>query len=270
LRKGPAFLLMIFLLLADVCAFPICICAVKENDLAVYSVRTIVVSHTTQDETIENLTEYYQSINLTVWNFTILSANYPTFKISVEKLLNNGSLIVDDYEGNVETGQPDLNMWIISANLSEGQSIYRLASDDVVRIKSEGEKQFAGFLRKTVYAPFNETQSGIESYYGCFWDRETGILCGMSSIQSYYDQANPSVVVLDAKTDIEITETTAWTGSNVEQNGQNWETWIPFLVAISIVLVVVLVAVALLFNRQKKQRKHAKVKSSRMIKKKVV
>jgi hypothetical protein len=213
----------------------------------VYLVRATIVSHIdAEDERVQKIIEYCESINQTKWNLTIQTVNYPLFKISVKKQLNNGSLVAEDYEGNVETGEPDLNMWIISANLSEGESIYRYASD-APRIKSEANKVFADSLRRTVFASFNETNSGMESFFAFFWDRETGILCGMSSIQRYYNEEDLNLV-LDVKTDIEIVETTTWTG-----NGQ---TWVPFLFAISI--LVVLVTVAMLLHRRKRKGRHRK------------
>lgn len=237
------------------CVCPICICSLEEKDWAVYSVRaTTVCLNKTENEYVQKIIEYCESINQTKWNLTIQTANYPKFNISLEKQLNNGSLVVENYGGNVETGDPSLKMWIITANLSEGKRIYKYTSD-APQIESVVDKMFADFLRITVYANFEErgTDTGIDSQFASFWDRETGVLCGMSSIQQYYDEEEN--IVLAVKTDVEITETTMWIGSNVPENGQ---TWIPFLFAIS--TLVVLVAAAMLLYRRKRKRKYSKSK----------
>jgi hypothetical protein len=212
----------------------------RKNDFARYSVTAIVVPvEDAVNETLKKIIQYYEDINNTVWNLTIEYVNYPEFKISVKKPLNNGSLVEDFHEGNVETGDSDLNMWFVSANLSKGEPIYRLNySEKVPRVKNEGIFEFANLTRKTVYANFSQFENGIYSHFGVFWDKKTGVLCGMSSIQQYLDK--DLNIVLNAMTNIKIIETTMWSEKDYPDLGeQNWS-WRIYLIPLAIISLIFL------------------------------
>lgn len=232
---------------SEVLLCSICFGIPQEGDWAVYSVQAHAVCfNDTTDEKVQKEIDYYKNINNTKWNLTIQRVDYPIFKILIIKPLKNGT-VSEHCEGNVETGDPDLSMWMISANLSVGGPIYKSGSDQTVLIKSEKPTKFAGATRNVVFTNFNKTELGIISSFAFFWDRETGVLCGMSSIRQYFDEnRNP---VLDVKVDIVIAETTLW----VKTNSENNEMW-PITVTL-IVLLSTLVAIAMLFRKRKRKRK---------------
>ena len=247
--------IFIILFIALTTSCPICK-TFKKNDYAVYEVTTITVlpEGITTNETIEKIIDYYESINNTLWNVTIESVKYPNFSITVEKHLKNGTS-TEEYEGNVETGNPDLNMWIISANLSTGEPIYwRNSSEKIPRIKYEAVHPFANLTRKTVYATFSlPIENGIKSSFGVFWDKKTGILCGMSSTQQYLD-ADLNIII-SAVTNIVIIETSMWTENDYPdlntQNG-NWF-WTYLTATLGIVSLILL-----LFFIKRRKRKAVK------------
>ena len=254
---------MIFTMMAIVLMTSCPICKTfKKNDYAVYEVttETALPEGITTNETIEKIIDYYESINNTLWNVTIEYVSYPEFRITVEKHLNNGTS-TEEYEGNVETGNPNLNMWIVSANLSKGEHIYRLnSSKDIPCIKDEAKYEFANLTRKTVYANFSQFESGINSHFGVFWDKKTGVLCGMSSIQEYLDQDfNP---VISAIINIVIIETSMWTENDYPdlntQNGGFWKYLIIILGVVSLVLLLLLVK-----RKRKTVKRKRKIKSGK-------
>jgi len=254
--------IFIILFIALTTSCPICK-TFKKNDYALYEVTTITVlpEGITTNETIEKIIDYYESINNTLWNVTIEYVNYPEFRITVEKHLKH-STSTEKYEGNVETGNPDLNMWIISANLSTGEPIYRLnSSEKIPLIKDEAIYPFANLTRKTVYANFSlPIENGIKSSFGVFWDKKTGVLCGMSSTQDYLDQ--DFNLVIRAMTNIVIIETSMWTENDYPdlntQNGWFWKYLITILGIVSLVLLLLLVK-----RKRKTVKRKRKIKSGK-------
>jgi len=247
--------IFIILFIALTTSCPICK-TFKKNDYALYEVTTITVlpEGITTNEKIEKIIDYYESINNTLWNVTIEYVKYPNFRITVEKHLKNGTS-TEEYEGNVETGNPDLNMWIISANLSTGEPIYRWnSSGKIPLIESEPIYPFANLTRKTVYANFSlPIENGIESSFGVFWDKKTGVLCGMSSTQDYLDQDFKPVIRV--VTNIVIIETSMWTENDYpDLNTQNGNWFWTYLTATLGIISLIL----LLFFIKRRKRKSVK------------
>lgn len=247
--------IFIILFIALMTSCPICK-TFKKNDYALYEVTTITVlpEGITTNEKIEKIIDYYESINNTLWNVTIEYVKYPNFRITVEKHLKNGKS-TEEYEGNVETGNPDLNMWIISANLSTGAPIYKLnSSEKIPCIKDEAIHPFANLTRKTVYANFSlPIENGIESSFGVFWDKKTGVLCGMSSTQDYLDQDFKPVIRV--VTNIVIIETSMWTENDYpDLNTQNGNWFWTYLIATLGIISLIL----LLFFIKRRKRKSVK------------
>lgn len=222
-----------------------------EGDWAVYSVQSTVWYPIPTDEKVQKAIEYYENINGTNWTLTIQKFDYPEVTISIDKPLKNGTNL-EKYEGDVETGDPDLSMWIISANLSEGDPIYRHGADlSIPRIKSEEPYEFADATRDVVYTNFNKTETGVISHFGVFWDRETGILSGMSSTLEYYEYYDENFkLVLTAKVDIVIVETNLWTKTTPGHD----ESVLPLTISL-IVLPSILVVIVVLFRKRKRKRK---------------
>jgi len=219
----------------------------REGDWAVYSVHAVWNPNAT-DEKVQKAIEYYENIDDTNWTLTIQKFDYPEVAISIAKQLKNGTNS-ESYEGNVETGDPDLSMWMVSANLSVGEPVYRHGADLNISIKSEEPYEFADAIRDVVYTNFNRTESSVISHFGVFWDRETGILSGMSSIQEYWDE-NFNNLVLTAKVDIVIIKTSLWTKTTVGQGESIWGGIITLIVLLSILVVIVV-----LFRNRKRRRK---------------
>ena len=249
--------IFIILFIALTTSCPICK-TFKKNDYAVYkvtvSVKIVLPEDITTNEQIEKIIDYYESINNTLWNVTIEYVKYPNFRITVEKHLKNGTS-TEEYEGNVETGNPDLNMWIISANLSTGEPIYRWnSSGKIPLIESEPIYPFANLTRKTVYANFSlPIENGIESSFGVFWDKKTGVLCGMSSTQDYLDQDFKPVIRV--VTNIVIIETSMWTENDYpDLNTQNGNWFWTYLTATLGIISLIL----LLFFIKRRKRKAVK------------
>jgi molybdopterin-guanine dinucleotide biosynthesis protein A len=88
----------------------------------------------------------------------------------------------------------------------------------------------------------------VISHFGVFWDRETGILSGMSTILEYYDE--DSNLMLTAKVDIVIVETNLWTKTAPRQDKTIWPTIVTLIVLLSILVVAVV-----LFRKRKRKRK---------------
>ena len=231
---------------AEVLLFQIGSSVPREGDWAVYSVHAVWHSSAT-DEKVQEAIEYYEDIDDTNWTLTIQKFDYPEAAISIVEPLKNGTNS-KSYEGNVETGDPDLSMWIVSANLSEGEPIYRHEADLNITIKSEEPYEFANAIRDVVYTNFNRTESNVISHFGVFWDRETGILSGMSTILEYYDE--DSNLMLTAKVDIVIVETNLWTKTAPRQDKTIWPTIVTLIVLLSILVVAVV-----LFRKRKRKRK---------------
>lgn len=231
---------------AEVLLFPTCFSFPQEGDWAVYSARALAVCLADADEKVQEQIEYYGNLNNTVWNLTIQIVNYPNVTFSITKHLKNGT-ISENYEGNVETGTPDMDMWIISSNLSVDDPIYRYGSAPKIFIKSRTPLKFANATRDVLYTNFNQSQSGLESYFGFFWDRETGILCGASSILKYYDEDK---LVLTVMINIDIVDTSLWMKTTSQDDEPIWPLMITLIVLISILIVTVV-----LFRKRKKKRK---------------
>lgn len=187
--------------------------------------------------------EYYENINNTRWNLTIQRVNYPNITISIIKELKNGTTL-ENYEGNVETGNPDLNMWIVSPDLSIGNPIYKYASDpNIPTINQMDKLEFANATRDVVIANFTQESAEIVSGFWSFWDRETGLLCGMSSRLKYQGEE----FVFNAEVDILIVETNLWIKTKSKPDENVW----PIIVTL---IIILLIAVAL-FRKRKKKRK---------------
>lgn len=232
---------------AEVLLCPIGFSIPREGDWAVYSVHAVWNPKAT-DENVQKAIEYYENIDGTNWTLTIQKFDYPEVAISIAKPLKNGTNS-ESYEGNVETGDPDLSMWMVSANLSEGDPIYRHNADLNISVKSEVPYEFADAIRDVVYTNFNRTESSVISHFGVFWDRETGILSGMSLILEYYDE-NFENVMLNAKVDIVIVETSLWTKTALGHDESIWSVIITLIVLPSILVVIVV-----LFRKRKRKRK---------------
>lgn len=240
------FLLMI-MVSTEALLLPTCFSFPQEGDFAVYSVRTLArCLADANDEKVKEQIGYYENINNTVWNLTIQIVNYPNVIFSITKNLKNGT-ISENYEGNVETGTPDMDMWIISSNLSVGDPIYQGESDPEIFIRERAPLEFANATRDVLYVHANQSQSeNLESDFGFFWDRETGILCGVSSTLKYYDEND---LVLTVKIDIVIVDTSLWM-KTTQNDDSNWLVIITLIVLISILIVTLM-----LFRKRKKKRK---------------
>lgn len=246
LRKVSHLFFIMVIVSAEVLLFPTCFSFPQEGDWAVYSARAFAVCLAdASDEKVQEQIEYYGNLNNTVWNLTIQIVNYPNVIFSIIKNLKNGTTS-ENYEGNVETGTPDMDMWIISSNLSVGDPIYLHGGDPEVFIQDRELYRFANATRDVLYTSFNQSQSGLESYFGFFWDRETGILCGALSTLRYYDENN---LVLKVMVNIDIVDTSLWI--KITQNDEsNWPVIITLIVLISILIVALV-----LFRKRKKERK---------------
>jgi len=247
LWKASHIFFIMVIVSAEVLLLPTCFSFPQEGDWAVYSARTLTVCLAdANDEKVQEQIEYYGNLNNTVWNLTIQIVNYPNVTFSITKHLKNGT-ISENYEGSVETGTPNLDMWIISSNLSVGDPIYRYGSDPEVFITDRELYRFANATRDVLYTNFNQSQSGVKSHFGFFWDRETGILCGASSTLEYYDENK--LVVLTVMVNIEIVDTSLWMKTK-KNDESNWPVIITLIVLLSILIVILM-----LFRKRKKKRK---------------
>jgi len=247
LRAVSHLFLLMIMVAAEALLLPTCFSFLQEGDWAVYSARTLAVCRAdANDEKVKEQIEYYENINNTVWNLTIQIVNYPNVAFSITKNLKNGTTS-ENYEGNVETGTPDMDMWIISSNLSVGDTIYLHASDPEIFIKDREQYRFANATRDVLYTSFNQSQSGLESYFGFFWDRETGILCGASSTLKYYDENDLALTVM---VNIDIVDTSLWMKTTPRNDESNW----PVIITL-IVLISTLIVILVLFRKRKKKRK---------------
>lgn len=241
------FLLMI-MVSAEALLLPTCFSFPQEGDLAVYSVRTLAVCLAdANDEEVKKQIEYYENINNTVWNLTIQIVNYPNVTFSITKNLKNGT-ISENYGGNVETGTPDMDMWIISSNLSVHDPVYLHKNYSKFLIEDRALHTFANATRDVLYAHANQSQSeNFESDFGFFWDRETGILCGVSSALKYYDENGLALIVM---VNIDIVETSLWMKTTPRNDESKWLLIITLIVLISIPIVTLM-----LFRKPKKKKK---------------
>jgi len=244
LRGLSHLFLLMAIVLAEALLLPTCFSFPQEGDWAVYSARAVCWAGANDDKVKEQI-EYYENINNTIWNLTIHIVNYPNVTFSITKNLKNGT-ISENYKGNLETGTPDMDMWMISPNLFVSDPIYRHRSNLNIFIRDRAEHEFAYATRDVLYTNFSQSQSGVESYFGFFWDRETGILCGASSIIKYYDGNEP---VLNVMINIDIVDTSLWV-KTTQNNGGKWSVIITLTVLISILIVAML-----LFRKRKKKGK---------------
>ena len=247
MREVSHLFLLMIIVLAEALLLPTCFSYLQEGDWAVYSARTLAVCLADANDEVKEQIEYYENINNTVWNLTIQIVNYPNVAFSITKKFNNGTISLENYEGNVETGTPDMDMWIISSNLSVGNPIYLHGSDPEVFIKDREPYRFANATRDVLYTSSNQSQSGFESYFGFFWDRETGILCGVSSTLKYYDENDLALTVM---VNIDIVDTSLWMKATPRNDESNWP-----VVIILIALIPLLIVTLVLFRKRKKKRK---------------
>jgi len=246
LRAVSHFFLLMVIVSAEALLLPTCFSFPQEGDWAVYSARTLAVCLTdANDEKVKEQIGYYENINNTIWNLTIHNVNYPNVTFSIIKNLKNGT-ISENYEGNVETGTPDMDMWIISSNLSVGDPIYLHGSNPEVFIKDRASDEFANATRDVLYTSFNQSQLGLKSSFGFFWDRETGILCGVSSTLRYYYENKLALTVM---ININIVETSLWV-KTTQNNEVKWPVIITLAALISILIITVV-----LFRKRKKKGK---------------
>jgi len=230
---------------------PTCFSFPQEGDWAIYSAHAVCWVGANDDKVKEQI-EYYENINNTIWNLTIYVVNYPNVTFSIIKNLKNGS-ISENYEGNLETGTPDMEMWMISPNLSVGDPIYRHGSNLTTFIRDRAVHEFAYAKRDVLYTNFSQTQSAVESYFGFFWDRETGILCGASSIIKYYDE-NESV--LNVMINIDIVDTSLWVKDTQNNDAQNNDAkWSVIITLTALISIAILSVTILLFRKRKKKGK---------------
>jgi len=234
---------------AEALLLPTCFSFPQEGDWAVYSARTLAVCLAdANDEKVKEQIEYYKNINNTVWNLTIHIVNYPNVAFSITKNLKNEN-VSENYEGNVETGTPDIDMWIISSNLSVHDPVYLHENYSKFLIEDRALHTFANATRDVLYAPANQSQSeNFESNFGFFWDRETGILCGISSTLKYYDENNHLALII--MINIDIVDTSLWMKTTPRNDESNWPVTITLIVLISILIVTLM-----LFRKRKKKGK---------------
>lgn len=218
----------------------------QKGDWATYS--ALAVCHTdATDEKVQEQIEYYRNINNTKWNLTIQELKYPNVTILITKNLENGTTVLESQEGNVETGNPDLNMWMVSANLSVGDPIYKRASDPNKPLINETDKlEFANATRDVVIAQFSQQESDTISTFWAFWDKETGVLCGMISTMEHQGED----FMFKAEVHMQIVETNLWSKNDSGHNESTWPATI-MLVVIFLILIVIIV----LFRRRKRKRK---------------
>jgi len=251
LRAVSHLFLLMIIVSAEALLLPTCFSFPQEGDWAVYSARALVLFVAdANDEKVKEQIEYYENINNTVWNLTIQIVNYPNVTFSITKKFNNGTISLENYEGNVETGTPNMDRWIISSNLSVRDPIYRRASDEELRIEDRASHEFANATRDVLYASSNQSQSGFESYFGFFWDRETGILCGISSTLKYYGDDENNDLALIVMVNIDIVDTSLWMKTTPRNDESNW----PVIITL-IALVSILIVTLVLFRKRKKKRK---------------
>lgn len=218
----------------------------QKGGWATYS--TLAVCHTdATDEKVQEQIEYYTNINNTKWNLTIQELKYPSVTILITKNFQNGTTMFESQEGNVETGNPGLDMWMVSANLSVGDPIYKGASDPNTPLINETDKlEFANATRDVVTAQFSQQESDTISTFWAFWDKETGVLCGMVSTVQHQGED----FIFKAEVHTQIVVTNLWSKNDSGQNEFAWPVTITLVVVFSIVIVIIV-----LFFRTKRKRK---------------
>lgn len=221
---------------------------VSENDYAVYSV-LVGLSSTNATKSI---VDYYENINNTKWKLKVEEVSGMEVTVSINETLNDGARM-EIYKGDLKNGSGNLSMWVILNNLDFDDPIYYGSETNIPRISFVRFKEFADVKRHVVYAYFNEsrsdTQSDIRSIHNAFWDKETGILCGMMSLLEYSDEG----FSLDVQINILIIETSLW---GKEDSGLREAAWVITVVLMTIALSML--ASWIILRKRRKTRKHAR------------
>jgi len=239
----------------------ICLSVPREGDWAVYSVDTWYTTNATEED-VEWLIEDFRNINDTKWTLRVEEFHFPQIKFSIEKAFSDETTLTENHEGSIITGYKELGMWIIQSSLNDDDAIYEGdESANIPIISSSTEYPFANTTRDVVYASFTKHEPVgeyyIPIYIGAFWDRETGILCGMISTATFEEVPFLPDVYLYIKTDIEIVETTLWTESKSEPADFTW------LIASTIVILLLISVAAVFILNQKKVKKRKTRKRTR-------
>lgn len=216
---------------------------VNEGDWASYE----VVSAWNSEIPGDTVPQYAVDMNHTKWRLLVEEIlDVDRIRLNVTKYLQNGTRI-EIHEGSVSRNSSDLNMWVVRENLKYGDLVY---DEEEIIVNDTKHQEFAGAMRPTVYAWFRhlETDEGL-SAWGVFWDRETGILCGM--VHQYSRVLDDKASIMRAR--IKIVETSLW-----EPSGDNFL----FLGLGVMILVLVLAISVFVWKRGKSRRRKRRKRSS--------
>lgn len=216
---------------------------VNEGDWASYE----VVSAWHSDIPGDTVPQYAVDMNHTEWRLSVEEIlGVDRIRLNVTKYLRNGTQI-EIYEGSVSRNSSDLKMWVVRKNLEYGDLVY---DEEEVMVNDTQHREFVGAIRSTVYAWFRHLETdGSVSAYAVFWDRETGILCGMVFQYSRARDDKASIM----RTRINIVETSLWEPSSDDF-------W--FLGLGVIILVLVLAISVFVWKGGKSRRRKTRKRSS--------
>ncbi|TMI42530.1 hypothetical protein E6H21_00250 [Candidatus Bathyarchaeota archaeon] len=190
-------------------AAPSYVPGVKVGDSVTYGQITLIYNHTSGVPQGLQLFNDTQSITATVTAVDLVAR---TVAVTQTYLLKNGTSQSMTLKGNVQTGNGNINIFIVAGGLSAGEPLTQ---------SNSGSSSFFGFITQTVtraYAGALRTvngvnvgsvpQSGINSL-AFYWDQSSGFLLEASEsvAASTY---NPQPFSID----IRVTSTNIWPGSS--------------------------------------------------------
>lgn len=217
--------ILVFLALPVHCQY---ILGVNKGDWALYDVQCGWHSEIPGEESAP---QYYKDINNTQWKLQVENVfNLVEVRCSVAKPFNNGTEKTEIHSGNVRTGSGNLSLWIVSKDLEVGDWT---DEKKTLNVNATSSLEAAGAVRLLFYARFEQVEpEGSIGYYGVFWDRETGILCGMAVSLIRTEQDKSSIALVNLK----IAETNLWEPDSV--SGFPNSVWFVGVVAVLLFLVL--------------------------------
>ncbi len=212
---------------------------VDKGDWALYNI------HTSWASTIpgETVPQYAKDMNNSQWKLNVEKVFSPQkVRLSITKDFRNGTKRVEVCEGDVKTGFGNLSSWVISKGLELGDYVYEGKELNISYMESQ---EFAEATRQIVYARFKQVEpdDSIGEYH-MFWDRETGILCGMSVARLLIVEDESSLTYIG----MELVETSLWEPSVNSDTDDLWH--IGF--GIAILLIFVVMGASVLIQRRRK------------------
>ena len=148
--------------------------------------------------------------------------------------LKNGTERTDFGLTDVDTGEGNATMWVVSANLDPNDSLYTTGDYSTWKINETLASAYPHGVRDTnhVNITAEDTMNGVYMYtsQNYYWDRSTGIVVEMALIQ----RSQMDAVQTNMTSIITITESDVWVIPE-------FSTWTPTLLTLIVLIVATVI-----------------------------